>query len=308
LQAERVTLVAEVVRDYLELRGAQQQVRLLGQIADAQRTRRVLAQRRRALGLAADAEVARAEADAAQADAAFADARLRANTSAQQLATLCGRAEPPPELLASAPPPLLAADVPVTVPADLVRTRPDIRRAESAVLAAAGELGVAKADLYPRLTLLGGITSSTTTSGGEIGFGRVVPSFGPVIDIPLFDWGARRARVTAKDAELSAMVYGYRETVLVAVAEIETALATWNAQRTRAVSLRMAVAARARDAQSTEHGRRLGLVDGMDQAVVTIALKQSRLDLLEADQAQALAYIALYKALGGAPPLADAKP
>lgn len=308
LQAERVTLVAEVVRDYLELRGAQQQVRLLEQIAHTQHNRRALVLRRRALGLAADSEVARAQADVAQADAALAEPRLHADISAQQLALLCGRAEPPPDLLESAPPPLLVADLPLTVPADLVRTRPDIRRAESAVLAAAGELGVAKADLYPRLSLLGGISTSTTTSGGTLGFGRVVPSVGPVIDIPLFDWGERRARVTAKDAELSAAVYGYRETVLEAVAEAESAFATWHAQRARTVSLRMAVAARARDAQTTASGHGLGLADGVDEAIVSIALEQSRLDLLEAEQAQALAYVALYKALGGGPPIAEAKP
>jgi NodT family efflux transporter outer membrane factor (OMF) lipoprotein len=306
LQGARVTLVAEVVRDYLALRSAQQQTVLLAQIADASRARRGLIQRRRELGLAADADLARADADLAQADAALAEPRIRADASAQQLAVLCGRAEPAASLLAPATPPVLAAEAPVTLPADLLRTRPDIRHAESAVLAAAGELGIARADLYPRLSLLGGITSSTTTAGGQFGFGRAVSSFGPIIDMPLFDWGARRARVAAKDAELSAALDGYRETVLEAVAETETALATWQAQRMRAGNLRTVIAARERDQRSVASGRRHGLADGMDQAVAAIALIQSRLDLLEAEQAQALAYVALYKALGGAPPFVDA--
>ncbi len=307
LQSARVSLVAEVVRDYLALRSAQQQIALVGQIANAQRERRALTQRRRVLGLAADAELARADAELAQADAALTDPRLRADASAQQLALLCGRPEPQPALLAAAPVPRLTAAAPATLPADLLRTRADIRHAESAVLMAAGELGIAKADLYPRLSLAGAITESTTTAGGKFGFGRAVYSIGPVVDIPLFDWGARRARVTAKDAELSAAVYGYRETVLEAIAETETALATWHAQRTRAASLQLAVAARERDMRGIAHSRRLGLADGMDQAVVGIALSQIRLELLDADQAQALAYVALYKALGGAPPLADAR-
>lgn len=306
LQGARVTLVAEVVRDYLALRGAQHQADLLEQIADASRTRRALTQRRRELGLAADAELARADADLAQAHAALAEPRIRADASAQQIAVLCGQAEPPPFLLVPGTPPSLTAEAPATLPADLLRTRPDIRRAESTVLAAAGELGIARADLYPRLSLVGGITSATTISGGELGFGRAVTSFGPIIDMPLFDWGARRARVSAKEAGLSAAVDGYRETVLEAVAETETALATWHAQRARAGDLRLMVAARERDGRSVASGRRLGLADGMDQATATIALIQSRLELLEAEQAQALAYVALYKVLGGAPPLAEA--
>jgi outer membrane protein TolC len=279
---------------------------LLEQIADASRARRALTQRRRELGLAADSDLARADADLEQANAASAEPRIRADASAQQLAVLCGRAEPPAELLAAGTPPTLTGVAPVTLPADLLRTRPDIRHAESTVLAAAGELGIARADLYPRLSLVGAITTSTTISGGEFGFGRAVSSFGPLIDMPLFDWGARRARVTAKEADLSAALDGYRETVLEAVAETETALATWHAQRARENNLRSMVAARERDEHSVSSGRRLGLADGMDQAAAAVALNQSRLELLDAEQAQALAYVALYKALGGAPPFADA--
>ncbi len=306
LQAARVTLVAEVVRDYLALRGAQRQVELSGEIAERQRGRRALIQRRRALGLAADSDLAHVDADVAEADAALAEPRMRVDASAQQLALLCGRAEPPSELFAAAPPPGLSGDPPVAVPADLLRTRPDIKRAEAAVLAAAGEAGIAKADLYPKFSLVAAITSATTTVGGKFGFGHAITSFGPGIDLPLFDWGARRARVTVKDAELSATVDGYREAVLEAVAETENTLATWHAQRMRAVDLRKAVAARERDVRGTDRSRRLGLADGMDQAAAAIALTQSRLELLDAEQAQVLAYVALYKALGGAPPLVDA--
>lgn len=306
VQSARVTLVAEVVRDYLALRGAQSQLLLLTQVANAQRVRRKLTQRRRALHLASDNEVARASADVALADAAIADPSVRADISAQRLALLCGRAEPPMALLAVASAPTLSAQAPTSVPADLLRTRPDIQRSESAVLAAAGELGIAKADLYPRLSLVGAITSATTLVGGELGFGRAVNSFGPGIDIPLFDWGARRARVAAKGAELSAAVYGYRETVLEAIAETETALATWREQSTRVANLRVAVGVRESDERSTKYSRGLGLADGLDQATATIALVQSRLELLDAEQAQALAYVALYKALGGAPLVVEA--
>ena len=305
LQSARVSLVAEVVRDYLSLRGAQRQVELLQAIADAARTRGALIRRRRELGLAADTDVARAEAELAQAAAALAEPRARADASAQQLAVLCGLPEPPAEWLANAPPPALTADAPNTLPVDLLRTRPDVRHAESAVLVAAGELGVARADLLPRLSLLGGLTASSITSGGEFGFGRAVPAIGPIIDIPLFDWGARRARATAKEAELAAALDGYRETVLEAVAETETAMGAWQAQRERASRLGNMVVAREREQRTVESARRHDLADNVDQAAATIVLEQSRLDLLEAQQAQSLAYIALYKALGGAPPATE---
>ncbi len=303
LQGARVSLVAEVVRDYLALRGAQRQLELLQAIADAAQTRARLIQRRRELGLAADADVARAQAELAQAAAALSEPRARADASAQQLAVLCGLSEPPAEWLAPAPQPALSAVAPTTLPADLLRARPDIRHAESAVLAAAGELGVARADLYPRLSLIGGFTSSTATTSnvGSFGFGRAVPAVGPLIDMPLFDWGARRARAAAKEAELAAALDGYRETVLEAVAETETALGAWQAQRARADRLGNLVVAREREQRAVASGRSHALVDDVDRAAATIALAQSRLDLLEAQQSQSLAYVALYKALGGAP-------
>ena len=301
LQGARVTLVAEVARDYLAMRGAQQQVAALERVAEAQRARRKLMAKRVGLGLATTADASRIDAEWAQSDAALAEPRARADAAAQQLAVLCGRMEPAPEWLVARAPPRLSSAPRAALPADLLRTRPDVRRAEAAVLAAAGEVGIARSDLYPRLSLFGAITSATTTSGGEFGFGRVVTAFGPSIDLPLFDWGARRARVDAKDAELAASVSGYRETVLEAVAETENALGSWNAQSARVVALRTALAAREREVHSANSGRRLGLADGLDEAAATIALEQGRLELMDAELSQSLAYIALYKALGGAP-------
>jgi NodT family efflux transporter outer membrane factor (OMF) lipoprotein len=301
LQSARVTLVAETVRDYLALRAAQQQLALLMQVADAQRQRHALMQRRRQLGLAADGDLDAIAGEVAQADAALAEPRLRIEASAQQLAVLCGLTEPPPAWFVAAPMPELTASVPASLPADLLRTRPDIRRAESAVLAATGELGVARADLYPSVSLGGSITAAATTAGGRFGFGHAIPALEPIIDMPLFDWGARRARAAAKDAELAAAVDGYRETVLEALAETEIALANWNAGNERASALRSAVAARERIAATLARGRRLGLADDLDAAAAAIALTQARAQWLDAEQARALAYVALYKALGGAP-------
>ncbi|MBS0193937.1 MAG: efflux transporter outer membrane subunit [Proteobacteria bacterium] len=300
-QGARVSLVAEVVRDYLTLRGTQRQTELLEAIRDATATRDRLMRRRRELGLATASELAHADAELAQAAAALVEPRARADASAQQLAVLCGLPEPPAEWLATAPLPKLDAVAPAVVPADLLRTRPDIHRAEAAVLAAAGELGVARADLYPRLSLLGGMTASSITGGGEFGFGRAVPAIGPIIDIPLFDWGARRARANARDAELAAAVQAYRQTVLEAVGETETALAAWQAQGERSDRIGAVVAARTRELEAIDAAHRHGLADRADQAAATIVLAQARLDLLEAQQARSLAYVALYKALGGAP-------
>ncbi|MBS0212814.1 MAG: efflux transporter outer membrane subunit [Proteobacteria bacterium] len=307
LQGVRVSLVAEVVRDYLALRGTQRQVEGLEAIRRATAVRERLLRRRRELGLATAADRARADAELAQATAALAEPRARADASAQQLAILCGMAEPPAEWLASAPLPTLTAEEPALLPADLLRTRPDIRRAEAEVLAAAGELGVARADLYPRLSLLGGMTVSSITGGGEFGFGRAVPAIGPIIDIPLFDWGARRARVNAREEDLAAALEGYRQSVLEAVGETETALGAWHAQGERRQRLQAVVVARERERDAVDAAFGHGLADRLDQAATTVALEQARLDLLDAQQAQALAYVALYKSLGGAPMAVDAR-
>lgn len=302
LQAARVSVVAEVARSYVELRGAQQRLDLLGKLVSIMQDKVDLIATRQRLRLATGAELDAARAEQAKAEAALAEPRLAIARSRQQIAVLLGKAEPDTSLETSAPPPGLGALRITDAPADLLRTRPEIQRAEAEVLKAAGELGLARADLYPRLGLGGSLTYAARVIGNtRLADADHIVTFGPLIDIPLFDWGARRAVADAREADLRASVYAYRQAVLDGVAEAENALATFDEQGRRRDALTGGVAHLEQGAASTATLRRLGLADGFDRAAAKGAVLQAQLELSQAEQERSIAFIALYKALGGAP-------
>ncbi|MBX3701811.1 MAG: efflux transporter outer membrane subunit [Dokdonella sp.] len=308
-QAARVSVVAEVVRTYLELRGAQQRLALLeASAADATRRHDLIATRLR-LRLAAPAELARARVQVAQAQAALAEPRAALARGRQQLAVLLGQFELEPSLLPPGNLPQLGEAGIAGVPADLLRTRPEIRRAEAQVLKTAGELGLARADRLPRLGLGGGLTYAARVIGHtRLSDAAGIVTFGPAIDIPLFDWGLRQQVVDAREAQLTASLQAYRQAVLDGVAEAETALATLEQQRQREQALGQAVAALAGETEAAATRRRLGLADEVERLDAAAALVQGRLEALAAQQDRGIAFVALYKALGGAPLPVEATP
>jgi NodT family efflux transporter outer membrane factor (OMF) lipoprotein len=303
--AARVSLIAEVVRDYVELRAAQARTRMLDDVVRTRQTQVTVTQARLRSRLAAqndldraNAELAQARADAADGDATFAQTR-------QALAVLLGTfaqdlAEPALDK-AGAQPALPAIDVRET-PADLLRTRPEIRRAEEAVLRAAGELGIARADLYPRFSIVGTLISSTALTGDLDRPNKAVPLIAPSVTIPILDWGARRDVVNAREAALSAAVLAYREAVLEGVAEADTALALFEAKTSALAGSDVALASADKASGSAATLRRIGLADDLDTANATLALAESRLRQSAALRERALSYVALYKSLGGVLP------
>ncbi len=301
-QAARVSVVAETARAYIELRAAQQRLGLLDQLVASAAEKVALTATRERLRLASGNELARAEAEQSTAQAALYEPRLAIDRCRQQLAILLGRSEPDAIPVADGTAPQLGDLRIDSVPADLLRTRPEIRHAENDVLKAAGQAGLARSDMFPHLGLGGSLTYSAKVIGHtKLNDADGIVTFGPVIDIPLFDWGAREAIFHARQAELSASVYAYRQAVLDGVAETETAMATLERQRERAVALRGALAAGERGVAATTALARLRLADGFDRAASNVALVQARLEMAQAEQARSIAFIALYKAMGGAP-------
>jgi NodT family efflux transporter outer membrane factor (OMF) lipoprotein len=310
LQSARVSLVAEVVREYLQLRAAQRSGVLLDAAAQAAQKKVALLRVQERLQLASKLEVEQGVAAAAKAEAQRADPRAAIVQHAQALALLLGKSEPDPAWLAAKPLPQLAAGDVDSVPADLLRTRPEIRYAETQVLQAAGELGIAKADMYPRLALGSSLTFAALVKGRtRLGDVNNTFSIGPIINIPLFDWGQRRAVRDAREDQLQAAVLAYRQAVLQGAAEVETDLAVLHASGARAHSAAAAADASRNGWSLSEKLQGLGQADGLQLADARLALTESELDREQARLAHGLAYIALYKALGGAPlPQADLTP
>ncbi len=307
-QAARVSVVAEVVRAYLDLRAAQQRLVLLDTLAAAARRRVELTTTRARLRMAEPGELARAQAQQAGALAALSEPRTAIARSQYQLAALLGHAEPATLELAAGNLPPLGEQAIASTPADLLRTRPDIRRAEAAVLKAAGELGIARADSLPHLGLGGALTYAARVIGHtRLSDAAGIVTLGPAIDIPLFDWGRRQHVAAAHEAQLDASVYAYRQAVIDGVAEAETALATLAQQRQREIALQQAIAPLAAEVQAATTRQRLGLGDGFARLEAESALAQAQLDVLAARLDRGTAFVALYKALGGAPLPAEAE-
>jgi NodT family efflux transporter outer membrane factor (OMF) lipoprotein len=298
--AARVSVVAEVARAYVEMRAAERRLALMTELADLSRRKQTLVATRERLRLASASDAAASAAELANAEAALVEPRVAIEGHRAELSVLLG--ERAPIDIANGAPPSLGAFALDTAPADLVRTRPEIRKAELEILKAAGELGIAHADLYPRLALGGSLTTAWRIVGHtKLADADSTIAVGPLIDIPIFDWGARRAVVDARDAALQAAVIGYRKAVLEGVAEVETDLATLAGARERVETLARAASALETAETSATTLRRVGLADDVDRAAATSALLRAELDAADAESARNLAFIALYKSLGGAP-------
>ena len=304
--AARVSLIAEVARNYVDLRAAQARAALLERIVHLRERNLALTKVRLRLKLAARDDIDKAESALAQAQADAAEPAASIAQAQQSLDVLLAETRPDSSLAARGPQPTLGNLRFAQTPADLLRTRPEIRAAELQVLRAAGELGIARADLWPRLALSGTFISATRVVGDLDHVNKAIPSFGPLIDIPLFDWGARRDVVNARDAALKATVLAYRQAVLEGVAEAETALAQWRQQCANLTAATSMLAATAHSAQAAHTLQRIGLGDAADSAAADIDDAQAQLARAQAERGAALAYIAVYKSFGGNLPAADA--
>lgn len=253
-------------------------------------------------GLAASGELAANDVAVARSRAAFLAASTDSANARERLALLLGRT---PAALPwdDAPPPLvLPGDEVLAPPADVLRSRADVRDAEARVLAAAAARGIARADLYPRLSLGGSLTLAVPLSGGGA---HAIGAAGPALQIPLFDWGQRRAVLTGRDTLLTAAEIDYRRTVLGAAADVRAALRSLQ-------SARLAAAAGANAARAATAGvarastlERLRLADGVARVDAELQALDAHATALESRRDAAIALIALYKAQGGVPPPAD---
>jgi NodT family efflux transporter outer membrane factor (OMF) lipoprotein len=299
-QSVYADVVAETVRTYIEWRTARAAATNIDAQIEAQTKRMQLMRARLRLRLSSAREVEAEEGHLTELQSRhLALERTMAETS-ERLGLLLARSDVAnPEDPDPAGVPALTPFRIEQLPANLVRTRADIRRAEESVLKAGAELNLARADLYPQLTLGGSLMIALPLTGAA-GATHVLASVAPTIEIPLFDWGRRRARVDAQSAELDAALIAYKESVLTAVHEVETALGNLETLRQDA-QLRRAQAEQANHGEARVRASvRLHLASDLDVLAARVSSLEANAVLLEAEGAHALAYVALFQTLGGA--------
>lgn len=308
-QAAKVTVVAEVVRNYLQLRAAQQDIALLQRMLGLDDMALALHDVRLRTRTGSMDERDSLVRRQAQTRALLAAPRHSEAQALQALATLLAQTEADGAWAQAGSLQLPGRFVLQQVPADLLRVRPDVRSAEAKVAQAASELGQAQAELYPRVVLglsflyAYNLTNNRRTAGDHL------PAFGPLIDIPLFDWERRRAVADARDEALHEALLAYRSTVVEAVGETETALTGLALARERLERLSEVLQLSARQSARQREQQRLGLSNALDGAELERARLQAELELGSAQLACGQALVLLYKSLGGASlAQADAEP
>lgn len=297
----RLQTVAEVVRTYAQLRGAQASLANLRVDAQAAADTARIAHQRFQAGEAARFDDARAEEQARTAAASLPGLEADVRAAAFRLALLTGRA---PEDVASliersAPRPTLPANVAVGMRADMLRRRADIRAAEADLAAATANIGVETANLYPRLSLNGSFSQQARTPVDLVSTDSFGFSVGPRLSWAIFDAGKVRAQIRAANARADQAAARYTKAILSALADSETAI---NRYAAATATVRERDAARAASQTALDLARQRYKAGEDD----LLALLQAQSAFSSADRAAILAhqaalesYAALVKALGG---------
>lgn len=296
-----VSLIADVARNYFELRGTQHQLAVGQRNAENQRQTLSLTVARLEGGRGTELDTARARAqlDATRAGIPPLEAAVR--RAMHRLGVLTGSR--PEALVAELEAPAALPDLPRLValgrPEDLLRRRPDIRVAERNLAAATARIGVATADLFPRVTFIGSIALEASSFSGLGGSGSDAYSFGPSIRWAAFDLGRVRARIEVADTRAEADLALYERTVPTALEETENTLVTFGREQSRRDLLRTSAEASARAAELA----RLRFEDGVADFLTVLDAERTMLEaqdrLARSETDTAIALVAVYKALGG---------
>lgn len=220
------TMIADIITNYIELRGAQRRLALLQDSLDLQRQTSNIVQVRLQTGLGSELDLSRARAEVADLEATVPTLQTTIDRSINAISILVG-AQPGTHrdlLLDASPLPEFQSSPPIGIPADLLRRRPDVRAAELALISATSQIGVETATLYPELSLDGSLALGVTGYGTGPIVRTAMAAIGALIDATLYDGGERRANITVAEEEAEQAFLTYRQTLLNAIEEVESAI------------------------------------------------------------------------------------
>jgi multidrug efflux system outer membrane protein len=296
-----VSLAAEVADAYIDLRGAQLRRSVVEASLATERDLLDLTRQRRDAGLTTDLDVANASTEVSTSAAQLPPLERQISSDINELSRLMER-EPDAlraELDQAQPVPPVPPTVAIGLPAELARRRPDIRRAESNLHAATARIGVAVADLFPRLTLTGSGGYQSEQLSDLVRTASRFGSVGPSLDLPIFDAGKRRATVRLQNVRAQEAAIDYARAVLGALHEVENALVAYRSDQDRRVALEASVDS-SRDALMLARDRyQSGVTSFIDVLDAERTLQQNELALAETTSSVSTDLVQLYKALGG---------
>jgi outer membrane protein, multidrug efflux system len=296
-----VSLEAEVAQTYMQLRGAQALHEITQSLVDQQSGIVKLTQSQAKVGLATDVDVKSAVSQLAQTQAQLPQYDQQIAQALNGLAYLLG--EPPgalaDELSKPAAIPPVPPTVPVGLPSTLARRRPDIREAEANLHAATANVGVAVAQFYPDISLSGEVGTRATTANWLTHWSSLFYSFGPSISLPIFQGGALVSNLHLTEAQQKQAALDYRKAVLLALRDVDNALAVYRTDQTRLAALGDAVAAQQSTFDLARDSYSKGLVTFINVLDAERQLGDVRQQYAQGTMQVSTDLVALYKALGG---------
>jgi NodT family efflux transporter outer membrane factor (OMF) lipoprotein len=303
-EAKRSVLLsslAEVARDYIQLRGVQTQLKIARDNVQTARQSLSLTQQRAAGGVTTDLDVANASA---QLRTTLAQIPTLTQQEAQLINALSLLLGQPPnalrtELATMAPVPPVPPHVPVGLPSELARRRPDVREAEAQLHAATASIGVAQANFYPTLSLTGSFGLQSLQFGHVFDLNSKQYAAGPGLTIPIFEGGQLRSTLQLREAQQQEAAVNFQKTVLQAWHDVDNALTAYQAEQARRDELIRAVFDNQHALALAQSRYQQGVSDFLTVLDAERSLLSAQLQLADSTTTVSSNLVALYKALGG---------
>jgi outer membrane protein, multidrug efflux system len=296
-----LTLLGDVASNYVSLRRDQALLRISRQSAATQEESAQVTAERQRLGLVSALDVAQAKAQVATTRAGIPALEASVAQDRHRLAVLCGL---PPEALdqdlaEAAPLPSAKAAATTGLPSELLARRPDLQRAEHNLAAAMLDVGVAKADLYPKFDLTLGLGLESLSTGNFLASSSRYWSIVPGLSLPIFNRSGLKATVAKKEAVYRESLAAFREAYHGALEDVVNALSSYSAEQARRGDLEESLEQSRSALELAQERYRRGLTSFLDVLSAQTTLQSAQSSLCRSDAALLTDLVALYKALGG---------
>ncbi|HET8876734.1 MAG TPA: efflux transporter outer membrane subunit [Casimicrobiaceae bacterium] len=294
------SLVAGVAQQYLTLNALHQRLDIVNRTAAAQRDSLRLVKLLAEHGVQSATEVRQAESQVLTTQNQLPAIERQLGATEDALAVLLGKSPRAFDIPATLPADALPPDVPAGLPSELLERRPDIRQAEQQLIAANANIGVARAQFFPSISLTGSLGRASEALAGLVtSQGITVHALGLAATAPIFEGGALVANERIARAQAEQAAAQYRRTVLVALQEVSDALIAYDRDAAEVKGNRDRVAVSQEYLRLANLRFRAGVISYLEVLDAQRQLFSAQLDQNASELNQRLAIVQLYKALGG---------
>lgn len=298
LEVVRQTLLADVARNYFDLRALDAQQEILGRNLALYREQAELTRKQYEVGLVDETNALQAEIQLEATRAQMADTQRQRDDLEHAIAVLLGRA-PAAFLLEQQPLNMEPPVVPTGLPAALLRQRPDIAVAEQNLKAACAEIGVAQAEFFPSIKLMGSAGFQSAELEDLLDWKSKTWSFGPSISLPIFQGGQLKANLQKAQARYEELLAAYHTSVLSAFKDVEDSLNDIHGRTEEAEAKEKAVAAAREYLRLVQIQYDTGIIDYLNVINAEQTLLNNELSEVQALKERLISTVLLIKALGG---------